>query len=150
MDGLAGGDRMTNGKLAALALPEGRRYHGRMYSLSSRQQSGTTWFVSRHPGAIDWAKRQGLNIGPWVEHLDPAKMEVGDTVIGTLPVRNDNDLAYNLKSLGETARGLFGETWLHSAQTLTPMLEERELQARIKVLGALLTSQTCERSFDNG
>lgn len=48
---------------------------------------------------------------------------------------NDNDLAYKLKSLGETARGLFGETWLLSAQPPTPMLEERARQARIRLLG---------------
>jgi hypothetical protein len=49
--------------------------------------------------------------------------------------RNDNDLAYKLKSLGETARGLFGETWLLSAQSPTPMLVERARQARIRLLG---------------
>lgn len=49
--------------------------------------------------------------------------------------QNDNDLAYKLKSLGETARGLFGETWLLSAQTPTPVLEERVRQARIRLLG---------------
>lgn len=49
--------------------------------------------------------------------------------------RNDSDLAYKLKSLGETARGLFGETWLLSAQAPTPTLEERARQARIRVVG---------------
>lgn len=49
--------------------------------------------------------------------------------------RNDNDLAYKLKSLGETARGLFGETWLLSARTPTPLLAERAQQARIRLLG---------------
>jgi hypothetical protein len=49
--------------------------------------------------------------------------------------RNDNDLAYKLKSLGETARGLFGETWLLSAQPPTPLLEERARQARVRLLG---------------
>lgn len=49
--------------------------------------------------------------------------------------RNDNDLAYKLKSLGETARGLFGETWLLSAQPPTAMLAERARQARIRLLG---------------
>lgn len=49
--------------------------------------------------------------------------------------RNDNDLAYKLKSLGETARGLFGETWLLSAQPPTPALKDRAQQARIKLIG---------------
>lgn len=49
--------------------------------------------------------------------------------------RNDNDLAYKLKSLGETARGLFGETWLLSAQSPTPTLEKRASQGRIRLFG---------------
>ena len=44
------------------------------------------WFVSRHPGAIEWAKRQHLVIDRWVEHLNPAEVNAGDIVIGTLPV----------------------------------------------------------------
>ena len=86
MDGLAGGDCMRAGKLTMLALPADSRYHGPMNSLSSRKPPGTTWFVSRHPGAIEWAKRQGLSIDRWVEHLDPAEVESTDTIIGTLPV----------------------------------------------------------------
>jgi len=46
----------------------------------------TTWFISRHPGACDWAAQQGLHIHRQVAHLDPAEVEPGDTVIGTLPV----------------------------------------------------------------
>ena len=46
----------------------------------------STWFVSRHPGAIEWAKCQQLPITHWVEHLDPAQIAEKDTVIGTLPV----------------------------------------------------------------
>lgn len=48
---------------------------------------------------------------------------------------NDNELAYKLKSLGESARGLFGETWLLSAQPPTPILVERCHQSRIKLMG---------------
>ena len=50
------------------------------------ERPGTAWFVSRHPGAIEWAKRQNLAIDCWVEHLDPAQVKTGDVVIGTLPV----------------------------------------------------------------
>jgi CRISPR-associated protein Csx16 len=46
----------------------------------------TTWFVTRHPGAVEWATRQGLRIDRHVAHLDPAIIAPGDTVIGILPV----------------------------------------------------------------
>ncbi len=77
---------MTAGKLAALASSATGRYHACMNSTSCDSRKGITWFVSRHPGAIEWAKRQGLAIDRWVEHLDPSAVGAGDTVIGTLPV----------------------------------------------------------------
>lgn len=46
----------------------------------------TTWLVTRHPGAVEWAARQQLVIGRHVTHLDPLDLQPGDTVIGTLPV----------------------------------------------------------------
>jgi CRISPR-associated protein Csx16 len=46
----------------------------------------TTFFVTRHPGAIAWAARQGIAVDRQVAHLDPADIQPGDTVIGTLPV----------------------------------------------------------------
>ncbi len=47
----------------------------------------TVWFVSRHPGAVAWAQRQGLTVERWVQHLDPEIIQAGDTVIGTLPMQ---------------------------------------------------------------
>lgn len=46
----------------------------------------TTWFVTRHPGAIEWARRRGLAVDCQITHLDPAQVAAGDTVIGILPV----------------------------------------------------------------
>lgn len=46
----------------------------------------TVWFVSRHAGAIEWARAQGLAVDRWVGHLDVNEVSTGDTVIGTLPV----------------------------------------------------------------
>lgn len=44
-----------------------------------------SYFVSRHPGAVEWARRRGI-AAERVAHLDPARIGAGDTVIGTLPV----------------------------------------------------------------
>ena len=46
----------------------------------------TTFFVSRHPGAVEWARRQGQTVDRWVAHLDVASVGAGDTVIGSLPL----------------------------------------------------------------
>lgn len=46
----------------------------------------TTWFVSRHPGALHWMQAHGPAFDQHVEHLDPAQVGAGDVVIGTLPV----------------------------------------------------------------
>ncbi len=46
----------------------------------------TTWFVSRHPGAVAWAAQQGLAVDHRVAHLMVDQVQSGDTVIGTLPV----------------------------------------------------------------
>lgn len=46
----------------------------------------TTWFVTRHRGAAEWAARKGLQIDRHVTHLDPDTVGPGVTVIGILPV----------------------------------------------------------------
>lgn len=46
----------------------------------------TTFFVTRHPGAIEWAQRRGLAVDRQLAHLDPAMVAPGDTVIGILPI----------------------------------------------------------------
>lgn len=46
----------------------------------------TTWFVSRHPGAVEWAGRHAVRVDRQVAHLDAGQVAAGDVVIGVLPV----------------------------------------------------------------
>lgn len=46
----------------------------------------TTYFVTRHPGARDWAAEEGFPVDLVVDHLDVQAIAVGDTLIGSLPV----------------------------------------------------------------
>lgn len=75
----------------------------------------STWFVSRHPGAVDWVRAQGLPIDFQVDHLEPSEVEAGDTVIGSLPV--------NLVAI-ICARGA---RYLHLTLDLPPSLRGQEL-----------------------
>jgi CRISPR-associated protein Csx16 len=87
----------------------------------------TTWFVSRHPGALDWARRQGLAVDRWVPHLQPGDVSPGDTVAGTLPLQLAADVC---------ARGA---RYLHLRVDLPPQDRGRELDAdELERLGARL------------
>ncbi|MDR3054426.1 MAG: CRISPR-associated protein Csx16 [Zoogloeaceae bacterium] len=50
----------------------------------------TTWFITRHPGALEWAKAQGFAIDRHCTHLTDVNLTdgivAGDTIIGSLPV----------------------------------------------------------------
>ncbi|MFV0476268.1 MAG: CRISPR-associated protein Csx16 [Parahaliea sp.] len=46
----------------------------------------TTYFISRHPGALEWMKRRGPAFDRHVEHLDLDQIKAGDVLIGSLPV----------------------------------------------------------------
>jgi CRISPR-associated protein Csx16 len=46
----------------------------------------TTYFVTRHPGARDWALEEGIAVDQVIDHLDPTRIRPIDTVIGSLPV----------------------------------------------------------------
>ncbi|WP_081919445.1 CRISPR-associated protein Csx16 [Acidithiobacillus ferrivorans] len=60
-------------------------------------------FVTRHPGAIEWATRYGLTDVEQVTHFDPQEMiEPGDIVIGTLPI----NLVAEVNRLGGTYQHL--------------------------------------------
>ena len=87
----------------------------------------TTWFVSRHPGAIEWATRHGLAVDRFVHHLDQALVCGGDTVMGSLPV--------NLAA----AVCERGARYLHLSVELPEQLRGKELSAdQLDRLGARL------------
>ena len=46
----------------------------------------TCWFVSRHQGAVDWARIRKLPVDRFVSHLNVNDVRPGDSVMGTLPV----------------------------------------------------------------
>jgi CRISPR-associated protein Csx16 len=68
----------------------------------------TTHLVTRHPGALEWLLARGLTEIEHVPHLDPARVEPGDVVVGTLPVH----LAAAVCELGARARADGGGTHL--------------------------------------
>ena len=46
----------------------------------------STWFVSRHEGAVAWMKQQPVDIDHWCSHLEISLIKKGDIVIGVLPM----------------------------------------------------------------
>ena len=82
-----------------------------------------TWFISRHQGAIDWAKQQKIAVDHWVTHLDTERIQSGDIVIGTLPVH----LAAEICQKG--AQFFFLELNLHADQRGRELTADDMLQA---------------------
>lgn len=77
----------------------------------------TTYFISRHPGAITWAEQQGIEVDQHVTHLDIDLIQSDDTVIGSLPV-----------NLAAQVCGK-GAAYFHLSLTLPEHLRGRELNA---------------------
>ncbi len=55
------------------------------------------YFVSRHPGAVEWAKRNGIH-GQRIKHLTPGRIKSGVHVIGSVPIH----LAASITEAGGT------------------------------------------------
>jgi len=45
------------------------------------------YLISRHAGAIEWSRQQGIQVDIVVPHLEGLPVQAGDWVIGTLPVQ---------------------------------------------------------------
>jgi CRISPR-associated protein Csx16 len=77
----------------------------------------TTLFVSRHPGARDWAAEEGIAVDAVIAHLDPDTIQPGDVVIGTLPIHLAAQVCQR------------GGRFLHLSLELPPDWRGRELSA---------------------
>lgn len=87
----------------------------------------TTYFITRHPGARDWAAAEGLRVDRVIDHLEPASLTTGDIVIGSLPVNLAAEVC---------ARG---GAYLHLSIDLPAELRGRELTAeQMRACGARL------------
>lgn len=98
----------------------------------------TAWFVSRHPGAIEWAKQQRIAVDRRVAHLNIEDTQRGDVIIGTLPV----NMAWQV-----CARGL---TYLNLSLDLPQAWRGRELSAaEMTEAGARLEKFVVKKENDN-
>lgn len=84
------------------------------------------YFITRHKGAADWAKAQGI-VAETIAHLNPATIEQGDTVIGTLPVHIAAEICAK------------GARYFHLSIDIPELARGRELSgAEMAVFGARL------------
>lgn len=44
------------------------------------------YLISRHPGAHEWCRQQGIVVEATIPHLAAEQIQRGDVVIGTLPI----------------------------------------------------------------
>ena len=99
----------------------------------------SSYFISRHSGALAWAAEEGMHIDQLIEHLDPAIIQPGDTLIGSLPVNLAADVC---------ARG---GRYLHLSLDLPPDLRGRELSVeQMRACGARVEEYQVRRLERNG
>lgn len=84
--------------------------------MSHPESRPSTWIVSRHAGALEWLRSQGIE-GEAVAHLRPELVQPGDRVVGTLPLQMVAALC---------ARGA---SYLHLSLDVPAELRGRELSA---------------------
>jgi CRISPR-associated protein Csx16 len=100
----------------------------------TQSAAAVTYFVTRHPGARDWAAEEGVQVDQVLEHLDTDRIQPGDTVIGSLPVNLAAEVC---------ARG---GRYLHLSLDLTREQRGKELTAEeLRFSGARLEAYRVER-----
>lgn len=76
----------------------------------------TTYFITRHLGALDWAKASNVQFDVHLTHLgDDVLLKSGDTVIGTLPI----NIIAQINAMGVR--------YIHLSLTIPPHLRGVEL-----------------------
>ena len=87
----------------------------------------TIYFISRHPGACEWAAGEGIAVDRVLAHFDPDGVQPGDVVLGTLPIHLVARVC---------ARG---GRYLHLSLEIPPEWRGRELSAAdLRACGARL------------
>lgn len=77
----------------------------------------TSYFVSRHPGALEWAAEEGIQVDRRIDYLTVDLIQPGDVVMGTLPINLVSEVC---------ARG---GRYLHLSLDLPPEWRGRDLTA---------------------
>ncbi len=72
------------------------------------------YFVTRHKGAVEWARAQGIE-ARHLEHLDVDIIKKGDHVLGTLPVSVAAEINFR------------GAHYFHLTLNLPPQMRGKEL-----------------------
>jgi CRISPR-associated protein Csx16 len=78
--------------MASLPIQRAALSPATMQCLFYQQARGimSTWFITRHPGALEWAEAQGFTIDRHCAHLTDDNLQkdiaAGDIIIGSLPV----------------------------------------------------------------
>lgn len=94
----------------------------------------TTYFVTRHRGARDWAEAQGI-AARFVPHLEAEQIASGDIVMGTLPIPLVAQICAT------------GVRYFHLVLDLPPDWRGRELTAQdMARFGARLEEYTAARA----
>jgi CRISPR-associated protein Csx16 len=97
----------------------------------------TTYFISRHPGAVEWATTEGHKVDQQLSHFDVTIVNQGDEVLGTLPINLVAEV---------NARGA---DYFHLTLDLPPEVRGKEITAEdMRHYGARLEQYTAKRLND--